>query len=255
MMARVYYYEDDALKVQESLARYGFAVRHCAGMRVLDVGCGARRGPRMAAAVAESVVGTDICEEAVGYCRRKWPVRRARYLVADGASLPFAGESFDRVLSLEVIEHVARQEEFLAEARRVLKRKGLLVLSTPNRAVMSPTGEMTNPDHVREFSLSELKDLLSAFFEEVEIWGQAASRRVSRVQENRTGSLDRLSRFPQGLRRICPSFLKKAIFRIYSEWRLWRTEKFWEEGIGADDFPVTRDDPQKARYFIAICRK
>lgn len=44
---------------------------------------------------------------------------------------PFANSKFDRILSLETLEHVPRPELFLQEVNRVLKKGGLLVMSTP----------------------------------------------------------------------------------------------------------------------------
>ena len=46
-------------------------------------------------------------------------------------SFPFADEKFDHVLSLETLEHVPKPEMFLSEIKRVLKKKGTLVMSTP----------------------------------------------------------------------------------------------------------------------------
>ena len=50
---------------------------------------------------------------------------------ADGARLPFATGSFDTVLLLEVLEHVAEADQVLAEISRVLKPKGVLLVSMP----------------------------------------------------------------------------------------------------------------------------
>jgi len=50
---------------------------------------------------------------------------------ADGAALPFADASFDTVLLLEVLEHVADARAVLAEIARVLKTGGVLLLSVP----------------------------------------------------------------------------------------------------------------------------
>jgi SAM-dependent methyltransferase len=50
---------------------------------------------------------------------------------ADGARLPFASASFDTVLLLEVLEHVADAEGVLAEISRVLKPEGRLLISMP----------------------------------------------------------------------------------------------------------------------------
>src|SRR5437660_2824738 len=61
------------------------------------------------------------------------------------------------------------------EIRRVLRARGKLVLSTPNRAFGAPERHARNPFHVREFTADELHDLLSASFEEVQLFGQRPS--------------------------------------------------------------------------------
>lgn len=48
--------------------------------------------------------------------------------------LPFNSKSFDAVISLEVIEHLEKSEYFLKEINRILKKEGVLILSTPNFA-------------------------------------------------------------------------------------------------------------------------
>jgi SAM-dependent methyltransferase len=53
------------------------------------------------------------------------------HVFADGAALPFADETFDTVLLLEVLEHVADARSVLANIARVLKPGGVLLLSVP----------------------------------------------------------------------------------------------------------------------------
>ena len=52
-------------------------------------------------------------------------------VVADACALPFEDESFDTVLAVEVLEHVATPDKMIAEVHRVLKPGGALLLSTP----------------------------------------------------------------------------------------------------------------------------
>jgi SAM-dependent methyltransferase len=49
----------------------------------------------------------------------------------DGTRLPFDSESFDTVLSVQVLEHTPKPNELLAEMARVLKPDGILILSAP----------------------------------------------------------------------------------------------------------------------------
>lgn len=55
-------------------------------------------------------------------------------ILADGQALPFVDESFDAVISTEVIEHVRYPYRLLREIRRVTKPAGRVLLSTPNVA-------------------------------------------------------------------------------------------------------------------------
>jgi len=50
----------------------------------------------------------------------------------DGHELPFGDNTFDVLCSFQVIEHLEKPEHFFKEANRVLKKDGLLIISTPN---------------------------------------------------------------------------------------------------------------------------
>lgn len=109
--------------------------------RVLDDGCG---GGGMCVSFAEeaaSVVGidpTDRFRNAGDRLAQEKGVSNVRFSCADGTSLPFAGGSFDLVLSHAVIEHVADPASYLREARRVLASGGFMFLQTA--PYLSPSG-------------------------------------------------------------------------------------------------------------------
>ncbi len=63
-------------------------------------------------------------------------IRRADVIVP-GEPLPYADATFDLVVSMDVVEHVADPEPWLREAFRVLRPKGTLFLTTPNYASLS----------------------------------------------------------------------------------------------------------------------
>ncbi|MCX7703892.1 MAG: class I SAM-dependent methyltransferase [Planctomycetota bacterium] len=87
---------------------------------------------------------------------------------------PFNDSSFDVVLCLEIIEHLLSDPSFmLCEIHRVLKQKGILILSTPNLLRMSKVAALflnrsrefkympcVYDRHNREYTLDELRDLL-----------------------------------------------------------------------------------------------
>lgn len=116
-------------KVLAFLERAGVTI---AG-RVLDAGCGGGGMPLSLAEHADEVIGIDPIDrfgQAGVRLAKERGLTRLHFLRADGMALPFAGHSFDLVLSHAVIEHVADAALYLRECRRVLKSGGRMFLST-----------------------------------------------------------------------------------------------------------------------------
>ncbi len=107
------------------------------GTRVLDVGCSQGIASILLAREGCEVVGIDVQQSRIEYANRDLEAEseetrgRARFMVADGADLPFADGSFDTVLFGEVIEHLAVPDRVLGEIQRVLVPGGRLILTTP----------------------------------------------------------------------------------------------------------------------------
>jgi len=112
------------------------------GMRVLDVGCGRGEGLVWLMGRGAEAWGLDYATEALRLTTR---VARSAgleqggqycLLAANARRLPLPADSFDRVLMLDIVEHLQpwELEQALREVRRVLKRGGkLLVHTAPNR--------------------------------------------------------------------------------------------------------------------------
>jgi SAM-dependent methyltransferase len=107
---------------------------------------------------------------------------------------PFSGladNSYDVVITFQVIEHIEQDKAFLQEIHRVLKPGGKAIITTPNLE-MSLT---RNPWHVREYKASQLQKLLSGIFAAVEMSGVIGSRRVNEYYERNKASVARITRF------------------------------------------------------------
>jgi len=157
----------------EHLHRYAFASRWCAGTRVLDAACGEGYGAALLARTATEVHGVDRSAEAVAHARRRYGDRESlTFQEADVTALPFENAHFDRVVSFETLEHLEAQDEMLAEFRRVLKPDGLLLVSSPDKAVYTDEEGNDNPYHVRELYRDELEALLGRHFPAYRLFGQ-----------------------------------------------------------------------------------
>ncbi len=102
--------------------------------RVLELGCGAGRLTGHLLGVADSVVGVDVSERMVGYCRRAYP--RGRYEVLDLREVLLLGEeSADAVVATYNVLDVlgpAERHRVLCDIERVLAPGGLLIMSSHN---------------------------------------------------------------------------------------------------------------------------
>jgi len=100
---------------------------------LLDLGCddGSRTEKYARAAGAEHMYGVEVVESRAALARE----RGIDVISADlGGRLPYDDESFDAVVSNQVIEHLFDTDLFVSEAFRVLKRGGIAVTSTENLA-------------------------------------------------------------------------------------------------------------------------
>lgn len=143
---------------------------------VLDVGCGDARAyqARLLGTVA-ALYGVDISEEAVAKAR----ARGVQASVHDlSHPLPYADETFDKVVCFEVLEHLFDPKFAVQEMARVLRPGGVLLASVPNagylrdRLLVLLRGEVeagvtdfANPwkaPHVRFFNQGRLEAMLRA---------------------------------------------------------------------------------------------
>lgn len=150
----------------EHFSRYAFAARLVSGGRVLDIGCGAGYGTAELARAVDAAVGIDVSVETVAYAAAHYASPKTGFLAATATALPFADASFDVVTVFEVIEHVSDWRALLAEARRVIRPSGLVLISTPNKNYYAESrgGSGANPFHIHEFEPREFQHALAEVF-------------------------------------------------------------------------------------------
>lgn len=122
----------------------------------LDVGCAdGSFSFKLKQDLGLDVYGLDISEKAIELAIQSG-VKAKVHNVEN--SFPFEKESFDLVLACEIIEHIYHTDFFLEEAKRVLKKNGILILSTPNLVSLYNRIKMLfgkYPSFVPEYHTSE----------------------------------------------------------------------------------------------------
>jgi SAM-dependent methyltransferase len=124
---------DDWATIQEKQVAAAFtaaldALGVNAGTRLLDAGCGAGMALRLAADRGAEVTGLDASEPLLAHARRRVP--GAPIVQGDLEELPFADASFDVVTGFNSFQYAARPARALAEAARVLRPGGQVLLLT-----------------------------------------------------------------------------------------------------------------------------
>lgn len=164
----------------EHLHRYSAVCRVLSPrMTVLDIACGEGYGSALMAGFADTIIGVDIDPETIDHATQRYAGVRTlsgkpiEYRVGDCSAIPIEESSVDLLVSFETLEHHDRHEEMMSEARRVLRPDGLLILSSPSRAIYTEAAGYTNPFHVKELDRNELVALLSKTFPALRLLGQA----------------------------------------------------------------------------------
>ncbi len=119
-------------------AEYGRDLRDdrpFAGLRVLDIGCGGGLLSEPMARLGATVVGADAAERniPVAQIHAEQSGLEIDYRFTTAEALAAAGEQFDVVLNMEVVEHVADPLAYLTACQQLLKPGGLMLCSTINR--------------------------------------------------------------------------------------------------------------------------
>ncbi|MBA3896977.1 MAG: bifunctional 2-polyprenyl-6-hydroxyphenol methylase/3-demethylubiquinol 3-O-methyltransferase UbiG [Sphingomonadaceae bacterium] len=117
--------------------------RPLAGKRALDMGCGAGLLAEPLARLGASVTGIDAAPENIAVARVHAAQSGLTIDYRSGGVEAVAGEAFDLVTCMEVVEHVADPAAFVAALAGAVAPDGLLILSTPNRTMLSKLALIT----------------------------------------------------------------------------------------------------------------
>jgi ubiquinone/menaquinone biosynthesis C-methylase UbiE len=133
------------------------------GKIILDVACGTGYGSFYLSQFAKAVYGVDVNNDIINENIKKYKNSNLQFICSSAENLPFENDYFDVIVSFETIEHIHDYQKVMIEFKRVLKKDGLLIISTPNKLI-SEINHIRNPFHIKEFYHEEFEKLLSSYF-------------------------------------------------------------------------------------------
>jgi len=137
---------------------------------VLDVGCGDGPFVHFCAQRGADVIFADIDAEKVATVERSLlhsNARSVKPLVTDANPLPLADATADKIIAMEVLEHVENPAQFMNELVRVGKPGAQFLITVPDpvgesiQRVLAPPPYFQHPNHIRVFERHEFEQLLT----------------------------------------------------------------------------------------------
>ena len=171
---------------QRSLRAYFEAAKMVSG-DVLEIGAGEGYGIEYLAPKAKSYLALDKRPIQIDPKLTNVTFRQMNIPPLEGIE----DESFDFVVSFQVIEHIPNDKQYVSEIHRVLRPGGKFIVTTPN----IKTSITRNPWHVREYTIEELVNLLEVNFAEVEALGVYGNEKVMEYIEKNKASVRKITRF------------------------------------------------------------
>lgn len=157
---------------------------------LLEIGCGQGRGAPILLPYAKKYVALDKHQSAVDSLKKKYPEIDFRQAIIP----PLSGidnDSFDTVVSFQVIEHIRDDKAFLKEIHRVMKPGAKALITTPN----IKKSLTRNPWHIREYTARELEELTREVFSKVTPLGITGNEKALAYYEMNKKSVQKITRF------------------------------------------------------------
>lgn len=238
-------------------------------MVVLDLGCNTGYGSEILSKKAQKVVGVDVSENAISISQKQYGHLNIDFHLIDGKKLPFEDNTFDIIISCQVIEHIVDYNIYINELKRVLSPSGVVFFTTPNANLrLDPGMKPWNQFHVREFNHSELLNLLNEYFSSVKTMGLNTEKELADIEINRINKSKEFARISQQLlvtnkqlsfKLIVKKWLPKVVLEKFRNMRNSKSERNqmidenFTKKYGFEDLNYQTNNQSNALDLLAIC--
>ncbi len=237
---------------QRHLAAYKEASKLTSGT-ILEIGSGEGYGVAELSKKSQKYIAVDKYDSPIDEELKK--NNNIEFFEMNVPPLDFAENTFDFVVTFQVIEHINDDEEFIKEIYRVLKPGGKLILTTPNR-LMSLS---RNPWHVREYSPDEMREILNNSFKNINIKGIYGNDKVMKYYNENKKSVDKIRRFDLfKLEQNLPRWILQIPYDILNRWNRHKLQDYnykLVEDIKYTDYIITDMDKYCLDYFCVATKE
>lgn len=217
---------------------------------LLEIGCGEGRGIAHLLPAVSSYAAIDKIEAAVERLRQQFP--SGKFVSGHLPPLPYSDQSFDAIVTFQVIEHIQDDALFLQEIHRVLRPGGVALITTPNR----PLSLSRNPWHIREYTAAELTQLAKRIFPHVDMRGITGNEKVMAYHERNRQSVQRLMRWDLlDLQHRLPAWVLRIPYDLMNRMNRNKLQQSSDElvrSITANDYLVTDDATTALDLFVTV---
>tara|TARA_B100000959_G_C14991983_1_gene628386 strand:+ start:4470 stop:5243 length:774 start_codon:yes stop_codon:yes gene_type:complete len=232
------------------LSAYVFAEKYIRG-DVLELGCGEGRGIDNILKKSKTYTAVDKINEAIVSLSEKYT--NEKFFSTSFPPLTSINDnSFDTLVSFQVIEHIQDDDLFISEIYRVLRPGGIALLTTPN-IKMTLT---RNPWHIREYTSSELVDLASKHFDKIDIKGVSGNKKVQQYYIDNLKSVQKFKKLDIfNLEQNLPNFLYRIPYEILNRFNrdsLKKNDSNLVSSISSSDYKLLDDNPENLDLFLIL---
>jgi ubiquinone/menaquinone biosynthesis C-methylase UbiE len=166
-------------QVERMCQRYYWAKNYCLDKDVLEVACGAGQGLGYLKKFSKSIEGGDYSDEIL-----KTPIEYYGNTISikqfDAHSLPYGDKSKDVIIIFESIYYLKSFDTFLKECKRVLRKDGILLITTANKDLFDFN---PSPFTYKYYGVSELSNILGSNNFDSQFFGDVSTKKISLRQK------------------------------------------------------------------------
>ncbi|WP_375239492.1 class I SAM-dependent methyltransferase [Aurantibacter sp.] len=221
---------------------------------VLEIGCGEGYGLDIIIKNTKSLTVIDKSK----YTLNKIKKRYKKVTIINQRIPPLKNlkdNSFDVVVSFQVIEHIKDATLFINEIHRVLKPNGTAYITTPN----SKKSIARNPWHYKEYNYSEIKSLIEQKFINYCIKGIKGNKKTDSYYSKNKRSVERLLQLDVfKIQHIIPAFLLKLPYEIVNRFnraRLFKKNNALVNSITLEDYSLDDYSTDTLDFFCTMNKK